>query len=58
MLFSDEIMFPIKFLLESLRIHCIDTWYHAHQYVCDYKLIYFIVLSAIWDVFRYFTYKC
>ena len=37
---NDQIMFSIKFLLESLKINYIDILYHTHQYVLDYKSIY------------------
>ena len=36
---SDRIMFPIKFSPESLQIFYMDSLYHTHQYVCDYKFV-------------------
>ena len=36
----------MKFSSEPLQIRYMDTLYHTHQYVCDYKLMYIVCVHA------------
>ena len=49
---SDRIMFPIKFSPESLQIFYMDSLYHTHQYVCDYKFVcsFFALLGVFFSI--------
>ena len=51
---SDQIMFTVKFSSESLQIWCMDSLYHANQYVGNYMFIYIYFLHFV-VFFQYFT---
>ena len=40
---SEYVKFPMKFSSDSLQIFYMDWLYHTYQYVCVFKLIWFII---------------
>ena len=51
---SDEVTFSMKFASDSLQICYIDSLYHTHQCVNDFKLIFFLIFC----IFRCFFSVC
>ena len=54
---SDEVKFSMKFSSDSLQICYIDSLYHTHQCVNDFKLIYFLIFCIFRCFFSVFTFK-
>ena len=54
---SDEVKFSMKFSSDSLQICYIDSLYHTHQCVNDFKLIFFIMFCIFRCFFSVFTLK-
>ena len=54
---SDEVKFSMKFSSDSLQICYIDSLYHTHQYVNDFKLIFFLIFCIFKCFFSVFTLK-
>ena len=52
----NRVSFPMKFSSESFQIYYIYSLYHAHQYLGNYLLMYFII-SAFLSVFSVFLLK-
>ena len=52
---SDEVKFSMKFSSDSLQICYIDSLYHTHQCVNDFKLIFFIIFCIFRCFFSVFT---
>ena len=54
---SDEVKFSMKFSSDSLQICYIDSLYHTHQCVNDFKLIFFLIFCIFMCFFSVFTLK-
>ena len=54
---SDEVKFSMKFSSDSLQICYIDSLYHTHQCVNDFKLIFFLIFCIFRCFFSVFTLK-